>query len=602
MTLSYAGLLSVTGPPPVPSGIDHPGPHVQPVRVGRAEHRAVIVVADRERLGQRPVERDVGLGEIAHRERALGPHPLVHLAVAPGLVLRRPGVVGARRGLRAGRLGVVVERGQVTLGVARVRLAEHRAAVRQPDRGRVGEAAHARHRAEVVVETAVLLHEDHDVLDVAERAAGRLPEGGGQHLAQAGRQYRRARRHPGQRGGGGEQATAGEFGPGGGRSRAGGVRRRVGGIRGGLPAAGQVPAETGDDQGQQALADDQWPRQPAGSGRSACRRDARDRAELDDPVVAAVGHPDLPGRGDRQALRELQVVRLPGARLQAELGVEAPGRAEYRHQAVVRLSDVDPPARADRDAAGIAEVAVTRLRGAERPQLMPGRGELPDRVARRVGRAGHPDVAADVQPDAGRRRHRERGAVAAGGGELLHPAVALVGDPDVTEGGDRQRDRLVQLAAAASRRTEDGQHPADRGELDHPVVASVRDPDVPGRVGGDAGRLVQVLTEGGHQAPRRGVLRDAVVAGVGHPDITGRIGGHTARACQRRRPERLPEGRRVRQRARRPGLGGHCRCGAGQRGRPRSAGGGDEHAEAHKGDDPRPPAAPSRQEAHRPGR
>ena len=47
--------------------------------------------------------------------------------------------------------------------------------------------------------------------------------------------------------------------------------------------------------------------------------------ELDDPVVPAVGDPDLPGRGDRQALRELQVlVRPRRVRLQAELGVELP--------------------------------------------------------------------------------------------------------------------------------------------------------------------------------------------------------------------------------------------------------------------------------------
>ena len=83
--------------------VDHPGPHVQPVGVGRAEHRAVVVVADRERLRQRPVERDVGLGEVAHRVRALGRDPLVHPAVVPGLVLRGPGVIGAGRGLRARR-------------------------------------------------------------------------------------------------------------------------------------------------------------------------------------------------------------------------------------------------------------------------------------------------------------------------------------------------------------------------------------------------------------------------------------------------------------------------------------------------------------------
>jgi len=63
--------------------------------------------------------------------------------------------------------------------------------------------------------------------------------------------------------------------------------------------------------------------------------------------------------------------------------------------------------------------------------------------------------------------------------------------------------RLVQLTAAAARRTEDGQHPADRRELHDPVVAGIRDPDVPGRVGGDSGRLVQVLSERDDQARGR---------------------------------------------------------------------------------------------------
>ena len=163
--------------------------------------------------GQRPLERDVRLREVPHRERALGLHPPVHRAVVPGQVLGRPGVVGAGRGLRAGGPGVEVERGQVALGVARVRLPEHRAAARQHDRGRVGEAPDAGHRAEVMVEAAILLHRDDDVLDVAERAAGRIPERGGERPAHAGRQHRRPGGHPGQRGCAGEQAAPGDFGP-----------------------------------------------------------------------------------------------------------------------------------------------------------------------------------------------------------------------------------------------------------------------------------------------------------------------------------------------------------------------------------------------------
>ena len=173
-----------------------PGPHVEPVRVGRAEHRAEVVVADREGPGQLPLEWDVRLREVPHRERPLGLYPPVHRTVVPGQVLGRPGVVGAGRGLRAGSPGVEVERAQVALGVARVRLPEHRAAARQPDRGRVGEAPDPGHRAEVMVEAAILLHRDDDVLDVAERAAGRIGERGGERPAQAGGQHRRPGGHP----------------------------------------------------------------------------------------------------------------------------------------------------------------------------------------------------------------------------------------------------------------------------------------------------------------------------------------------------------------------------------------------------------------------
>src|ERR1700755_3279226 len=112
-------------------------------------------------------------------------------------MLGRPGVVGAGRGLRAGRPGVEVERGQVALGVVRGRLPEHRATARQPDRGRVGEATDPGHRAEVVVEAAILLHRDDDVLDVAKRAAGRIPQRGGERPAQAGGQGRRPGGPPG---------------------------------------------------------------------------------------------------------------------------------------------------------------------------------------------------------------------------------------------------------------------------------------------------------------------------------------------------------------------------------------------------------------------
>ena len=52
-----------------------------------------------------------------------------------------------------------------------VRLTEDRLSVRQLDRPRIGETAHAVQGTEVVIEGAVLLHQNHDVLDIRDRAA-----------------------------------------------------------------------------------------------------------------------------------------------------------------------------------------------------------------------------------------------------------------------------------------------------------------------------------------------------------------------------------------------------------------------------------------------
>jgi hypothetical protein len=156
-------------------GVDRTGHPVQPVGPGRTLHRAEVVVADGEGLGQRELEGDVVAGVVPHHVRpvdtvrlAVGGQPLVHLPVVPGLVLDRPGVAGGGDGLGAGLAGVQVERQQVAVGVDAVGLVEHVAAGAQPQRARVVEAAHAGEGAEVVVEGAVLLHQQDHVLDVAQ--------------------------------------------------------------------------------------------------------------------------------------------------------------------------------------------------------------------------------------------------------------------------------------------------------------------------------------------------------------------------------------------------------------------------------------------------
>ncbi|XXM90669.1 hypothetical protein ACAD29_00451 [Clavibacter nebraskensis] len=137
------------------------------------------------------MEGQVVLREVAHGLLALGDHPVVPRALVPGLVPALPGVVEAAGALRveAGRLE---REGQhaAAVGAARVGLREHGAASGQLDGLLVAEAADARQRAEVVVERAVLLHEDHHVLHVAdgvrEPAAGGGGRGGGARGAGAG--------------------------------------------------------------------------------------------------------------------------------------------------------------------------------------------------------------------------------------------------------------------------------------------------------------------------------------------------------------------------------------------------------------------------------
>ena len=129
-----------------------PGRHRhQPVRVGRAEHRAVVAVADRERVGQGVVEGQLAAGEVAHGDRAVGVavgrqvrgDERVHLPAVPAVVLAGPAVVdvvgvvpvlGRRVVLQVERLGVA-GRGDPDAGLVAV-LVEDRAR----ERVRVGEA------------------------------------------------------------------------------------------------------------------------------------------------------------------------------------------------------------------------------------------------------------------------------------------------------------------------------------------------------------------------------------------------------------------------------------------------------------------------------
>ena len=82
-------------------------------------------------------------------------------------VARIPIVVQARHHRKAAALGVKPER--CDDAPVPVWLLPHRIAIRQPDGTRIVETAHAVQRAEVVIERAIFLHQDHHVLDVVDR-------------------------------------------------------------------------------------------------------------------------------------------------------------------------------------------------------------------------------------------------------------------------------------------------------------------------------------------------------------------------------------------------------------------------------------------------
>lgn len=153
-------------------------PDIEAVGIGAEVQRAVIMVGERERLGQRILEGDVGAGEVRHRMIVLVARPFAHAAIVP----RRLAVGEAvRRAERADQaeiaFGIEPERrdqrgaGAVMLvgldeHAARGRLGQRRGG----DGETVAEAAHAVHRAEIMIEGAVFLGEDDDMLDIADRA------------------------------------------------------------------------------------------------------------------------------------------------------------------------------------------------------------------------------------------------------------------------------------------------------------------------------------------------------------------------------------------------------------------------------------------------
>ncbi|MNX84863.1 hypothetical protein D3C86_1166800 [compost metagenome] len=180
-----------------------------PVGVGARVHGAVVAVAQREGVGQRELERDFGLLEVAHRRIGLVARPLREAATVPGVLAVDPRVRRAAHALRVAlALVQVVGHEQLAVGVG---LLPHAAPAGQRNAEAVAETAHALEHAEVVVERPVLLHQDDDVLDVLD-GAGLVVGRNGQRTADARRKGRERERGGTGGGGAGEKVATGGHG------------------------------------------------------------------------------------------------------------------------------------------------------------------------------------------------------------------------------------------------------------------------------------------------------------------------------------------------------------------------------------------------------
>jgi len=144
-----------------------------------------------EGVGQRVLIRQILPGVICHRRHTLVRHPLIEAPFVPRAMTVGPAVrwIGQERLTEI--LHVGTERQQVAVAVG---LKPHRFSRRQLHRPRIREPTHAAHRAEVVIERPVLLHQEDDVLDVGDapaavvrRNAERLAEIQRHHRRQCGR-------------------------------------------------------------------------------------------------------------------------------------------------------------------------------------------------------------------------------------------------------------------------------------------------------------------------------------------------------------------------------------------------------------------------------
>ena len=183
---------------PQPPGIVVTGEQKQPVGVGAGLGCAVIVVADGKGTRKRELEGNVGVSVIAHRAILLDRAPVIHASVVPRQLGVEPGMwrpghahdgkvlhcvePERRDGAALGPVGPARYRRPADRALHKDRFAiEEILPVHHRNREGVTESPYPFQGAKVMVETAVLLRQHDDMLNILQ-ATGTLVGGEGQRL------------------------------------------------------------------------------------------------------------------------------------------------------------------------------------------------------------------------------------------------------------------------------------------------------------------------------------------------------------------------------------------------------------------------------------
>lgn len=140
---------------------------MQSIRIGLREGQRVVLVADREGVSERIVVMQIIARKVTHSEPRLARR--IPRVAEPFVPHRDVGQIAHRRRFCAGRARRRRAHMKWHDVVRAGRLLPHWVAVGQPDCHPVVEASHAAKLSEVVVERAVLLGEDHNMLDIVDR-------------------------------------------------------------------------------------------------------------------------------------------------------------------------------------------------------------------------------------------------------------------------------------------------------------------------------------------------------------------------------------------------------------------------------------------------